>query len=259
MHKRQRVVFIFILCAVISFLSIFARTSLGSWISRPIQFIFSPAQKTILHASQSIKPLTDIDKAKQQIAKLQAENAQLQLLLQDNKALRDQFQTVTPPSVSLIPSEIVSMPQFVPGMSAPEDLIISASSGIRSSSPVVYQNMIIGKISDVTSSYAKVILVSSKNISFTARTAQTGAIGIIKGQGGGQVIFDNVLLSDSLKIGDMVVTSGETSFDGKGISPGLIVGKIISVEKNPSSLFQKASVQTLLDVTHLTMVFVLAQ
>ncbi|HEX8965986.1 MAG TPA: rod shape-determining protein MreC [Patescibacteria group bacterium] len=260
MQKRQRVVFVFIICAVIAILALLlAKTGVGTGISSAIQFVFSPLQKTVLHSSQNIKPQSDLEKAKQQIVQLQAENAKLQVIAQDNKALRDQFQTTNPISQNVIPAEIVGMPQFIPGVSSPEGLIIAATANMQVNMPIVYKDMLLGEITAINSRYAKVALVSSDNISFTAKTAQTGAVGIIKGQGSGQILFDNVLLSDNLRVGDMVVTTGETSFDGKGIPQGLIVGKITSIDKNPSSLFQKASVQMLVDVTRLSTVFALTQ
>lgn len=250
----------FAICCFIAVLGlVLAKTGIGTGISSAIQFVFSPMQKSVFHASQNIKSFSDLDKAKQQIAQLQAENAKLQIVVQDNKALRDQFQTANPPPQNVIPAEIVGMPQFIPGVSNPEELIISATSGMQVNMPVIYKDMIFGEITAVNGKYAKVSLVSNDSISFTAKAAQTGAVGIIKGQGGGQILFDNVLLTDNLKIGDMIVTTGETSFDGRGIPPGLIVGKITSIDKNPSSLFQAASIQMLLDVTRLSTVFVLTQ
>lgn len=260
MQKRQRIVFVFVVSAVICLLAILlAKTVVGSGISSAIQFVFSPLQKTALHTSQNVKPLSELDKAKQQIAQLQAENAKLQVIAQDNKALRDQFQTTNPAQQNVIPAEIVGMPQFIPGVSSPEGFIITATNGMKIAMPIVYKNILLGEITAIKGNYAKVSLVSTDAISFTAKTAQTDAVGIVKGQGNGQILFDNVLLSDSLKIGDTIVTTGETTFEGQGIPPGLIVGKITSIDKNPSSLFQKASIQMLVDITKLSTVFALTQ
>ena len=71
------------------------------------------------------------------------------------------------------------------------------------------------------------------------------------------MILDNVLLTENLKNGDLVLTKGDVNLNGEGFLPGLIVGKIISVEKSPSALFQKAQVEGLVDVTKLSTVFVI--
>jgi len=258
MQKRQRIVFVFIcffLCSACIFFLI--KPSPNNWFTNTIFYLSSPVQKAFFrHAHTQLSPL---DKAKQEIAQLTVENATLQRIAQDNKALRDQFQTTTPAPQTLIPVDIVSMPQFLPGISAPEFFILQTNGRAYSGMPVIYENMLLGKISDISQNFAKVQLVTSHNSSFTAKTTSTGAIGIVKGAGNGQIIFDNVVLSDTLTVGDIIITNGETSIHGQGLPPGLIVGKITSVEKNPSSLFQKASVQQLVDVTRLTMVFLLTQ
>ena len=95
--------------------------------------------------------------------------------------------------------------------------------------------------------------------SLTAKTLGTQAAGVVKGQGGGEIILDNVLLSNSLEKDDLVVTEGNINLDGSGFPADLVVGKIAAVSKNPSDLFQEAKVQSQLDFTKLGKVFVVTQ
>ena len=94
-------------------------------------------------------------------------------------------------------------------------------------------------------------------MSFPAKTSQTNAIGVLKGSGNNTMVLDNVVLSDDLKVGDLVVTAMDQDIKSQGFPPNFIIGKIISVEKNPSSLFQRASLSGLVDVTKLSFVFVI--
>lgn len=199
------------------------------------------------------------------LVKLQNENIHLQLqiahdqsLKNDDTALRDQFQTTAPASNSLLPASIIGMSGFIPGVSFPETLILDKglADGLQKTDTVVYKNIVLGQITNITSHAAQLTLLTNVQSSFTASTLNTNATGILKGQGNGQMVLDNVLLSDSLKTGDMVVTKGDQNLKQKGFPPGLVIGKISSIEKNPSSLFQRAKVQSLLDVTKLHMVFV---
>lgn len=73
------------------------------------------------------------------------------------------------------------------------------------------------------------------------------------------MILDNVLLSETLKVGDVVLTNGDIDQNGKGLPPDLIVGKITSVDKNPSALFQKADVVSFVDFSKLSTLFVQIQ
>lgn len=180
-------------------------------------------------------------------------------LIADNKALLDQFQTQNPKSTSLIPANVIGAPNFIPGISVPEGLIIDRGEddGIKIGDAVVYKDNLIGKINKISKNVSEVMLITSSAFSFTVKTLETKSLGIAKGQGGGEIILDNVLLSDNLKKGDVVVTKGDINDKGEGLAPNLVVGKIQSINKNPSDLFQKAEIQTGIDVTRLQKVFVI--
>ncbi|HZJ18567.1 MAG TPA: rod shape-determining protein MreC, partial [Patescibacteria group bacterium] len=71
--------------------------------------------------------------------------------------------------------------------------------------------------------------------------------------------LDNVLLSENLKKGDIILTKGDIDQEENGYPPDLIIGKIISVDKSPSALFQKADVVSLVDLSKLTTVFIIVK
>jgi rod shape-determining protein MreC len=183
-----------------------------------------------------------------------------QKLTADNKALRDQFETQNPQSSSLIPANIIGAPGFLPGFSVPEVLVIDKGEkdGVKAGEAVVVKDNLVGKIEKVSKNFSTVILVTNLASSFTVKTMQTQAEGVLKGQGGGRMILDNVLLSDNLQKGDMVLTAGNVNENGAGFLPNLIVGKIQNVSKNASDLFQKAEIQSLLSLTKINMVFVIS-
>ncbi len=203
--------------------------------------------------------INDLQKLKQENQQLQAQLVHMQQLEQDNTALRDQFQTTTISSQSLLSAEVVGDSGFFPGVSNPESLVVNKgkSDGVVLGNAVIYKTNVLGVISAITDHFALVTLVSNKITSFTAKTSMTNAQGVVSGQGNGVMVLGNVVLSDTLKVGDMVLTSGSQDLSGKGFSPGLIVGKILSVHKTPSSLYQTASVESLLDVGKLTTVFIM--
>ena len=180
-------------------------------------------------------------------------------LKDDNTALRDQFATSQTQSFVLLPAHIIGAPQFLPGVGYPDTIIIDQgyTNGVKKGQAVVYKNSIVGNVVQVRSVASQVKLVSSPGISFTAKTATTNAAGVLRGMGNQQMILDNVVLSDTLQVGDLVVTSLTQNIDGTGYPTGFVIGKITSLEKNPSNLFQRASVQSLVDVTKIPMVFVI--
>jgi rod shape-determining protein MreC len=223
--------------------------------------IFAPFQALTY---QTFVKITDFGQ-NSQIASLKAQNLALikQLvdknkLVGDNKALRDQFQTVSPKSTNLVPADVVGAPGFIPDLSVPEVLILDrgANDGVKVGDAVVYENNLVGKITQVTANLASITLLTNSSSLFTVKTLETQAQGVVKGQGGGKVILDNVVLSDSLKKDDLVLTKGDVNIQNSGFPPDLTVGKITSISKNPSDLFQKAEIQTLVDFSNLEKVFV---
>ncbi len=181
-------------------------------------------------------------------------------IVNENVALKSQFATSADKSQSLIPAKIIGSPGFIPGVNLPDYLIINKGTkdGLRVGVAVVVENNLVGKIAKIYPDFSKVDLVSDKNSSFTAKIAGDAEInGVVKGQGGGEMILDNVLLSAELKKDLTVLTKGDIDENGNGYPPDLIVGKLISIEKKQSDLFQKAKVLSPLDFKNLTTVFVI--
>jgi rod shape-determining protein MreC len=225
------------------------------------QVIFAPVQESIFKGFSFITSIGSNSKYQD----LQNQNLALtkklinqNKLTQDNNALRDQFETKTPKSINLIPAQVVGAPGFLPGISVPESYTIDKGEvdGIRMGDGVVFKDNLIGKVIKTTKFLSSVQLVTNSSFSFTAKTLETNALGVVKGQGGGNVILDNVVLSDTLKLGDIVLSKGSVDVGGNGFAPDLIVGKITAISKNPSDLFQRAKIESLIDFSRIDKVFV---
>jgi rod shape-determining protein MreC len=238
-----------------------SKTGFLSPLNSLLKDIFSPVQVLTYGAFNKITGFGQ----NSEIQSLKAENLSLtqklvdqNRLVGDNKALRDQFQTASPKSPALIPADVVGAPGFIPGLSLPEILILNrgANDGVKTGDAVVYQNNLVGEITQVSVNLSSVTLLTNSASLFTAKTLNTQAQGVVKGQGGGVVVLDNVVLSESLKKDDVVLTNGDINAQNSGFPPDLTVGKIISVSKNPSDLFQKADIQPLIDLSNLEKVFV---
>ena len=262
MQKRSFVSY-FLVFLILS-LIIFGAAKIG--LLKPVdslgKAVLSPFQALTYGAFAKI---TDFG-ASSQVEALKAQNLALTQklidqtrLIADNKALRDQFQTQNPKSSALLEADVIGAPAFIPGISVPETLILDRgeNDGIKVGQTVVYENNLIGKVVGVSVSLASVMLVTNPSSSFTAKTLTTQSQGVIKGQGGGEMILDNVVLSDNLQRGDTVLTEGNVGLSGSGFPPDLVVGTINAVSKNPSDLFQKADVKSLVDFSKLNKVFVI--
>ena len=262
MQKRNFVSY-FLIFFIISLLIVGAsKSGLLNPLDSLLKTIFSPIQAVTYGSFARITGFGQNAEIQQLKAKNFALTKQLvdrAKLVGDNKALRDQFATENPKSSDLLPASVVGAPGFVPGLSVPEVLILDKgiSDGLKIGDAVVYQNNLVGKITQISEDLASVTLLTNSTSQFTAKTLQTGALGVVKGQGGGGIILDNVLLSDNLKKDDLVLTKGDIDVQNGGFPADLTVGKILSVSKNPSDLFQKAEIQPLIDLSNLQKVFVI--
>lgn len=202
----------------------------------------------------------DLEKLKDENLSLSKKLVDQKKMLADNKALNDQFQTAKIKTLSLLPANVVGAPRFLPGISTPESLIIDVGSkdGIKVGDAVILKDNLVGKVTKVQDSLCEVTLINSASSKFTAQTI-SGVLGVVRGEGNTEVVLDNVLLSDKLQKGDLVLTNAGLNIDSTGVPPNLIVGKIISIDRNPSDLFQKAQLQSFIDFSRITKVFVVKQ
>lgn len=186
-----------------------------------------------------------------------SEDLEEQKIKADMEALRSQFAVFYPRSQNLLPAKVIGMPSFIPGRSTPEYLILDRgeNDGVRVGQAVVLSDNLVGKIDRASKTSSRVILSVNKNVSFSGKT-DAGAIGVVRGTGDG-IEIGNILPEELLGKNAKVLSKGDQDINGSGIPPDLIIGKIISVEKDPSALFQKAQIRSLVDFTKLNMVFVL--
>jgi len=263
--RKENFLPVFIVFLLLSFLFLgLSKAGILNPVSSVLQKVGTPFQSTAYKFFNSMTLLGENSKLKN----LQAENLTLTSMLSDqkklereNNALSDQFQISSPNSNTLLPANIIGAPNFIPGVSAPEIFIINKGTqdGIKVGEAVVYKNNLLGKITKINDSLSEVSLLTNSSSSFTAKTSSSQAQGVIKGQGGGEMVLDNVLLSDSLKLSDLVLTNGDTNLSGSGFPPDLVVGKIVSVDKKASSLFQRAEVSSFIDFSRITTVFIIVK
>lgn len=226
------------------------------WALVPIQRVLHISGTSIVSLSQD-----------EQVRQLQEENGKLRKQLidqtklqEDTKALRDQFAITTISSRKLSPATIVGVHGFIPGVSLPQKLIIDKgeNDGVKVGMVVISGDSVVGIVKKNSQHLSEVLLVVHDGSSITATTLDTQATGVVNGTNEGMRL-DNVILSETLTIGDTVVTKGDVDGDGRGYPKGLIIGKIISVNKKASDLFQTAVVQSVIDVAKLTTVFVITE
>jgi rod shape-determining protein MreC len=106
-------------------------------------------------------------------------------------------------------------------------------SGIGVGMPVVDASGIVGKVVEVTSDRAKVILISDPSFSVAAMVERSREVGLVSGTLTGQCRMRYLSTGADVKVGDEVISSKLSS----SFPQGLILGKVVSVENSPGSPF----------------------
>lgn len=242
---------VFLLVVGICFLLIvFSQVSFFSPVRGWIETVSLSLQRGIIGAD--ITPKTsEIDTLKTENQKLQTKLAKTYLLELENQAFRDQFAKSESNAKKLLPSIVISHRD--------SDRILldkGIEDGVKKGVAVVSNDNLVGIVTGVTPHTAQVRLTISTDFSIAAATVKTNAIGVSKGQEDEGILFQNVLLSDSLEVSDFVATKGEEDIKKIGLPPGLIIGKIVSIDKKASALYQTAKIESLIDFTKLRLVFI---
>lgn len=172
------------------------------------------------------------------------------VLQQENNALKDQFQSNSSKTLNLLPSIIIGAPLGTYLIDK------GKQDGVKIGQAVIINDMVVGKIIRISSTISMVNLVSHPSFSTTVKDLETNALGVVKGIENGEILLDNVLLSEKLNVNETIVTKGDMDMQGAGFPPNLIIGKVVSIDRKPSALFQTAKVKSPIDFSRLSTVFI---
>ncbi len=258
--RRKRYVTAYALFLVLALgVYLFFRSSGGMFFQGLLEELLIPVQNVFYVTFVGFSGVggKEFQELKKQNSQLLAAAAHQKELVNENRALRDQFSATELPPKQLLPAAVISSQSVTAGITIPTEIIIDkgAKDGVMPGLVVVYKDVLVGQVIRVSDHRATVKLVNSTESSIPAKTSKTNALGIVKGQDDA-MLLEAVLLSDTLESGDTLITKGDVDEQGKGYPPGLLIGKITAVHKKASSLFQAAEVVPLLDANRLIMVFV---
>lgn len=125
-------------------------------------------------------------------------------------------------------------------------------SGISKNMAVITPKGLVGKVSLVSENYAHVLLLTDINFSAAVKIQEARRDDILSGTGSGNCILKYVPYEETVKKGDIVVTSG---FD-ELFPSGVPVGFISTVSKKGSGIFQQIEVKPFQDPSKLDEVII---
>lgn len=115
--------------------------------------------------------------------------------------------------------------------------------GIRYGMPVVTQQGLVGRVDAVTSSAARVQLITDSGSVVNVKFQNKSESAQIKGSVTGEVTLDMLSQTATIDAGEILLTSGL----GGNYPVDILVGQIVRVERSANNLFQSAVVQPVVD------------
>lgn len=118
---------------------------------------------------------------------------------------------------------------------------IGQNSGIQVGNEVIVNGILIGSVSEVTSSIAFISLLTQTDHPPVLAKTNQDAKGIVVGTGR-SLMLTEVPLDAPLEIGDRVISLGQP-----GISSDLSIGQVVRIEKDPASPVKEAQIEQIVD------------
>jgi len=112
------------------------------------------------------------------------------------------------------------------------------SDGIQKGQPVIVETGLVGRVIETTWHASRVLLLTDENSNVDALIQGTRANGILQGTGVGSCSLKYIVKTETVRKGDIILTSGLG-----GVFPKeLILGVVRGVENNKTSMFQNIDV-----------------
>jgi rod shape-determining protein MreC len=267
-HRRSRAGLWFAAGTVISLLLLLAsRTPQALTLQEVTARALDPVRSAIAGVGSGISGVfttigeidrlrSENERLRSQLAGAEARLAELREAAAENGELRGLLGLTTSLEMDLLPVRLLGRDPsnftWEVGIDAGTD------DGIRIGMPVVAAadgaGALAGSVVATGSESATVRLVVDARASVVAIDQQTRALGLVRGQLGGQLIMVQVRAADQIAVGDTVVSAGLT-LAGEGGSPiarspyprGLLIGRIQALELDPDALTQTAFLRPAVD------------
>jgi len=123
--------------------------------------------------------------------------------------------------------------------------------GLQKGMAVLSSGVLVGTLDQVDSFSAKVFLASDPEFRIRAISQDGRATGIVRGQLGDSLIMEKIAPSESINLGEMILTSGSEQ-----VPKGLLIGEVEGIEKSDNAIFQQAQLKKLINPQKLELVFV---
>jgi rod shape-determining protein MreC len=186
---------------------------------------------------------------------LQSELFRLNEVERENSELRRYFQFAKEsPGLELRGAQIVGRVIGQESTNFLEFLLLDLGQrhGVEIGMPVVTDQGLVGRISQVNQSTSKVLLITDVNSAVNGILQSSRLPGIVRGTSGGDLIMDFIPQGPQFSVGEIVITSGL----GGRFPSGINIGQVVEIRQRDIDVVQQAVVRPWVDFSRLELVAV---
>jgi rod shape-determining protein MreC len=238
----------------------------GAAVLRPFQVaadrVAEPFEDAYRWIDGLLSARSDADRLAEENEALRQQLSQAQLALRENARLRALLRfrdgSRFPRDYDGLAAAVIGRPAAA--FSQAINVSVGSDDGVRRNDPVVTEDGLIGLVTRVSGTTARVTLLTDEASAVSAVDVRTNANGIVHHGRASRstLVLDRVPKEELVRLGDTVVTAGWQSPRLASLYPrGIPIGKVTSVGQNDTDLYKQVLVEPFADFRSLDAVLVL--
>ena len=214
-------------------------------------FLFAPLDRVVLSGDRIFVSWRENQSLHARIASLELDNQRLRTSSEENRALRAQLGLPEWKGLALRPVEVLALG----GDPSPTSATLSAGAheGIKVGDAVLTSDGLVGRVVEVYGHLARAALLTDPNLAVACEVESTGVNGILRytPTPTPRLLLTAVPLADTMKVGQIVVTSDLSLRFPRGVP----VGRVVHIDRDATGLMQEVEVRPAARLTRLRHAF----
>jgi rod shape-determining protein MreC len=215
--------------------------------------VFAPFDRVVLTVDRLAAAWRENQVLHQRIAGLELDNERLRAAGVENDRLRAILGLPPWHGLPMRPAEVLSLA----GELLPTSATVSSGrkQGVSEGDVVVTEDGLLGRVTEVYGGLSRVTLITDQNSAVACEVESTSVLGVLRFASipTPRLVLTGVPLSDTLTLGQRVVTSGMSRRYPRGIR----VGTIAHIGRDPGGLTQEVEIATAARLSRLRHVFIM--
>ena len=217
----------------------------GAW-------VFAPLDRIVLLVDRLAAAWRENQSLHDRVARLEIENERLRLAGVENRTLREQLALPTTSALQLHAVEVLALS----GDAIPTAATLSAGANqkVRVGDAAVTRDGLLGRVTEVYGYQSRVMLLTDPASAVACEVESSRVLGVLHffAMPTPRLLLTGVPMSETVRVGERVVTSGLSRRYPRGIP----VGRIAKIGRDPSGLTQELTVEPAVQLSRLRHAFV---